>query len=193
MKLRIVNLPESSVTILVVANFPDKLDSLYVEKVFFSNRNLENIYSAPDSLIMKEKHILQVSNFSSTAVTLQVGQVLEKAKNPENWLDRHNKYLKEALQRTEAHAQLIRKLASIRTPNPKVGVLVPNCTATITSQAPEVLQLLTSYHSKDDPLTENPLEGGPKLYENNEDLITSNCLIEELDINLKLQQINNIS
>ena len=43
-----------------------------------------------------------------------------------------------------------------------------------------------SYHSKEDPLAENPLEGGPKSYENNEDLITSDCLIEELDINPEL-------
>ena len=43
-----------------------------------------------------------------------------------------------------------------------------------------------SYHSKEDPLTENPLEGGRKSYENNEDLITSDHLIEELDINPEL-------
>ena len=112
MRLRIVIPLETSVTVLVVANFPDKLDSLYVENVFSSNQNLEDISTAPDSLIMKEKPILQVSNFSSTTATLQVGQVLEKARNPENWLDRCNKYSKEALQCTKAHAQLIRKLAS---------------------------------------------------------------------------------
>ena len=66
-------------------------------------------------------------------VTLQAGQVLGKAKNRENWLKRHNKYLKEALQYTEAHAQLIRKLASIRTPNPKLAVSAPNFAATVTS------------------------------------------------------------
>ena len=65
-------------------------------------------------------------------------------------------------------------------------MLAPNFAATITSQAPEALQLLTSYHSKEDPLAKNPLEGGFKLYENNEDLITSDCLIEELDINPEL-------
>jgi hypothetical protein len=68
-----------------------------MEKVFSSNWNLEDIFSAQDSLITKENLVLQVSNFSMTAVTIQVGQVLGKAKNPENWLDRPSKYSEEAL------------------------------------------------------------------------------------------------
>jgi hypothetical protein len=109
-------------------------------------------------LIDKENLILQVSNFSSTAVTVQIGQVLGKARNPENWLDRSSKYSEDALQCTGAHANLIRKLAAIRTPNPKIGVSVP--TSMVTSQAPSALKLLPSYHSEEDPLTEEPLEGG---------------------------------
>jgi hypothetical protein len=160
-KLKIVIPPKTCVTVLVIANFPEKSDSLFVEKVFSSNRNLEDVYAAPDSLIDKENLILQVSNFSSTAVTVQVGQVLGKARNPENWLDRPSKYSEDALQHAGAHANLIRKLAAIRTPNPRIGVSVP--TSTVTSQAPSALKPLPSYHSDEDPLAEEPLEGGPKI------------------------------
>ena len=138
-------------------------------------------------MIDKENPILQVLNFASTAVTIQIGQVLGKARNPENWLDRPSKYSEDALQRAGAHANLIRKLAAIRTPNPKIGVLVP--TSTVTSQAPSALKLLPSYHSEEDPLTEEPLEGGLKKYEVGEETIDSNHLVEELDINLELPLI----
>ena len=86
-----------------------------------------------------------------------------------------------------AHAQLIRKLAAIQTPNPKFGVLVP--TSTVTSQAPSALKLLPSYHSEEDPLAEEPLEGAPKIYEVGEETVNSNHLVEELDINPELPPI----
>jgi hypothetical protein len=138
-------------------------------------------------LINKGNPILQVLNFSSSAVTVQIRQVLGKARNPENWLDRPSKYLEQALQCVETHAKLIRKLATIRTPNPKFGVLVP--TSTATSQAPSALKPLPSYHSEEDPLVEEPLEGGPKVYEVGEETVNSNRLVEELDINPELPPI----
>ena len=186
-KSKIVIPPETCVTILVIANFPEKSNFLFVEKILSSNRNLEDVYATPDSLIDKENPILQVSNFSSTAVTVQIGQVLGKARNPENWLDRPSKYLEDALQCTGAHANLIRKLAAIRTPNPKIGVSVP--TSTATSQAPSALKMLASYHSEEDPLAEELLEGGPKIYEVGEETVNSNRLVEELDINPELPPI----
>ena len=135
-------------------------------------------------MIYKENPILQVSNFSSTAITVQIGQVLGKAKNPENCLDRPNKYSEDTLQCAEVHAKLIRKLATIRTPNPKFGVSVP--TSTATSQAPLALKPFPSYHSEKDPLAEEPLEGGPKVCKVGEETINGNCLVEELDINPEL-------
>ena len=97
---------------------------------------------------------LQVSIFSSSAIMIQIWQVLEKDRNPKNWLNRPSKYLENALQCAEAHTQLIRKLTSIRTPNPKFGVSVP--TSMMASQAPSALQLLPSCHSEEDPLAEEP-------------------------------------
>ena len=88
---------ETCVTVPVLANFRETATCLYIEKVFNSNRNLEDIYAAPDSLISKENPILQVSNFSTTAVTIQVRQILGRARNPDNWLDQPNKHSKDAL------------------------------------------------------------------------------------------------
>ena len=79
---------------------------------------------------------------------------------------------------------MIRKLATIWTPNPKFGVSVP--TSTATSQAPLALKPLPSYHSEKDSLAEEPLEGGPKVFEVGEETVNGNCLVEELDINPKL-------
>jgi hypothetical protein len=124
--LKVVIPPETCIKIPVLANFPDKSTSFYVEKIFNSNQNMEDVYAAPDSLIAKGNPVLQVSNFSTTVVTVQVGQVLGKARNLENWLDRPNKYPKEALQCAETHAWLIRRLAETRTPNPKLGFFYPS-------------------------------------------------------------------
>ena len=83
--------------------------------------------------------------------------------------------------------KLIRKLANIRTPNPSSGFLVP--TNTTTSHAPEVFKLHPIYYSKEVPLAEEPLEGGPKTYKVSEEIISSNRLIEELDINPELPPV----
>jgi hypothetical protein len=73
--------------------------------------------------------------------------------------------------------KLIRKLASIRTPNPNSGFSIP--TNFTTSQAPAVLQPHAVYHSKKDPLTKEPLKERPKIYEVSEEIINSNWLMEE--------------
>src|ERR1700676_4846058 len=89
---KIVIPPETSVTVPVLANFPAGLNHLYVEKVFSSNRNPDDFYAPPDSLITKGNSKLHVANFSATAVTIQIGQVLGIGHNPNTWLDRMGKY-----------------------------------------------------------------------------------------------------
>ena len=78
-------------------------------------------------------------------------------------------------------------MANIRTPNPNTGFSAP--TNTTTSQAPEVFKPHPVYYSKEDPLTKETLEGGPKTYEVSEEIISSNHLIEELDINPELPPV----
>jgi hypothetical protein len=74
-------------------------------------------------------------------------------------------------------------LASDQTPNPKFGVLVP---VKATTATPAALKPLPTYFTKEDPLAENSLEGGPKIYEVGEETISNTQLLEELDINLEL-------
>jgi hypothetical protein len=169
----------------VLATFLEKSQSLYVEKVFNSDQNLEDIYATPDSPINKERPVLQVSNISSVAITIQVVQALEKVRNLDNWSDRPSKYSERSLQYAEAHTQLIRRLASDQTPNPKIGVSVPVTVSatTATSQAPTAMQPLPTYFTKEDPLVKDPLKGGPKIYKVGEETISSTQLLEELDIN----------
>ena len=62
-------------------------------------------------------------------------------------------------------------------------------TNTTTSQAPEAFKPHPVYYSKEDPLTKEPLEGGPKTYEVSEEIISINHLIEELDINPELPPV----
>ena len=107
---KIVILPETSVAIPVLANFPTGSNYLYVEKVFSSNRNPDDFYTPPDSLIAKGNPKLHVANFSATTVTIQTGQVLGIGHNLNTWLDRMGKYSLEGQQRINAHATVIQTL-----------------------------------------------------------------------------------
>ena len=51
--VKIVIPPETSVAVPVLANFPSGSNCLYVEKVFSTNRNADDVYTPPDSLILK--------------------------------------------------------------------------------------------------------------------------------------------
>src|SRR6202035_4160311 len=83
--VKIVIPPETSVTVPVLANFPSGLNCLYVEKVFSTNRNPDNVYAPPDSLILKKDPKLHVANFSATSVTIQTGKILRIGYNPNSW------------------------------------------------------------------------------------------------------------
>src|SRR6266853_6502152 len=84
--------PETSIAILILANFPKGSNCLYVEKVFSTNRNPDDVYAPPNSLILKSNPRLHVANFSATSTTIQIGQVLGIGHNPSSWLDRIGKY-----------------------------------------------------------------------------------------------------
>ena len=109
--VKIVIPPETSVAVPVLANFPSGLNCLYVEKVFSTNRNADDVYTPPDSLILKRNPHLHGANFSASAITVQISQVLGKGHNPNSWLDRIGKYSPENQQKIHAHARVIRTLA----------------------------------------------------------------------------------
>src|SRR6266436_8457714 len=80
--VKIIIPPETSIAIPILANFPKGSNCLYVEKVFSTNRNPDDVYAPHDSLILKSNPRLHVANFSP------LGQVLRIGHNPNNWLDR---------------------------------------------------------------------------------------------------------
>src|ERR1700691_48564 len=101
--VKIIIPPETSVAVPVLTNFPSGLNCLYVEKVFSTNRNPDNVYAPPDSLILKKEPKLHVANFSATSVTIQIGQILRIRHNPSSWLDCIGKYSSENQQRIYVH------------------------------------------------------------------------------------------
>ena len=105
--VKIVILPETSVAVPVLANFPSGLNCLYVAKVFSTNRNADDVYALPDSLILKRNPRLHIANFSASAVTVQIGQVLGTGHNPNSRLDCIGKYSPENQQKIHAHARVI--------------------------------------------------------------------------------------
>jgi hypothetical protein len=68
--VKIVIPPETSVAVPVLANFPSGLNCLYVDKVFSTNRNADDVYAPPDSVILKRNPYLHVANFSASAITV---------------------------------------------------------------------------------------------------------------------------
>lgn len=170
--------PETCIAVPVAANFPKGSNSLYVEKTFSTNRNTEDIYAPPDSLISKDRLMLHVANFSTNAVTVQVGQVLGTGHNPNTWLDRLSKKSPEKQYQMQSYATLVKRLAKERLSN------------TVSSSAPDLSSRRNFANEEEDPLSEPPLEGGPKIFETPDDPVDSSRLLEELDINKELSPEN---
>ena len=168
----------------VLANFPSGLNCLYVEKVFSTNRNPDDVYAQPDSLILKKDPKLHVANFSATSITIQTGQICRIGHNPNSWLNRIGKYPPENQQRIYVHARVIRTLAENRTPN--LGLGLPWKAATVASEIKDLLPTQKVDLEKEDIYSEPPVEGGPKVAELPEDHMDSEILIEVLDINPEL-------
>ena len=181
---KIIIPPETSVAVPVLANFPNGSNCLYVEKVFSTNRNPNNIYTPPDSMILRKNPKLHVANFSATSVTVQVGQILGIGHNPYSWLDRIGKYSPKNQQKIHAHAKVVRTLAEDRTPD--LGLGFPKRVTTVASEVKDLLPMRKIDLEEEDICSEPPLEGGPKVAELSEDPVDSERLVEALDINPEL-------
>ncbi|KAJ3743020.1 hypothetical protein DFH05DRAFT_1401285, partial [Lentinula detonsa] len=68
--------------------FPRNCKTLFIEKLFTTNRNEEDIYGAPDTIIEEaENPRIPVANFSEEAITISKGQLLGNGHDANRWLD----------------------------------------------------------------------------------------------------------
>jgi len=111
-------------------------------------------------LITKGNPKLHVANFSATAVTIQIGQVLGIGHNPNTLLDRMGKYFPESQQRIDAHATVMQTPVESRTPG--LGLGAQSEVATVFCEAKDLSNSNKINFTEEDPLSEPPLEGGLK-------------------------------
>ncbi|KAJ6526373.1 hypothetical protein B0H19DRAFT_906723, partial [Mycena capillaripes] len=131
--------------------------------------NEDDFYGAADTLISKDKPVLHVANFSKMPVVISPGQVVGTARNPRTWLQ---------------------GCAGIQTGD--LGLCLSNATlhvkrdssitTTVRSETKIASKAQKNETEPDDPLAEEPLEGGPKTAEAPGDPVSSDRLLDEIDI-----------
>lgn len=165
--------PGFSRRIPITVHFPTDVNSVYVEKLLESPKNNEEFYGPPDSLISRQDPFLHISNFTSKPVCIEKGQTLGYSRN-------YQDHPKQILNRISAHAQLVRRLAELE------GKNALN-TATVQSR-PVELKATQRIQGSEDPLAEEPLEGGPKTSEAPPEDTPSSSFLESVDISTSLNK-----
>ena len=148
---------------------------IFVEKMLLCSGNTDNIFGSPDSMISTDKPCLHVSNFSNLPVTVATGQVLGHARNPQNWLDHQTSLSEATLAQATTHDNLIQQLSESLP-------LSNNSSMSIQSETKITSKVQRNAMEEDDPLAENPIEGGPKTSLCTEDDVDSSRLLEAVDI-----------
>ena len=78
--------PETVKLVPVYFNSPSNSDCVFMEKLFFNGRSMEDVYAAPDSLIPREKPQVHITNFTKYPIAIHQGQVIGTKHNPKTWL-----------------------------------------------------------------------------------------------------------
>ena len=177
--------PMTSKLTAVETYFPTHLRTLYVERKLLYSGNTENFFGSPDSMISADQPYLHVSNFSNTPITVAAGEVLGIARNPRNWLDRKDVLSEDNSILIETHANLIRRLS--KSLPPRNTSVVPEVNV-IRSQTEVTSKVQRNATEKDDPLAEEPVEGGPKIFSVPEDDVENSRLLEAVDISPDLTE-----
>ena len=167
--------PLTSKLIPVEVHLMTQSENIFVEKMLLCSGNADNIFGSPDSMISTDHPYLHVSNFSSLPVTVATGQVLGHARNPRNWLDRRTTLSETTLAQAVTHANFIRHLSESLP-------LTKNLSMSIRSETEITSKAQRNATEKDDPLAEDPVEGGPKTSLCPEDDVNSSRLLETVDI-----------
>ena len=166
--------PRTSRLVNVETYFSTDAETLFVERNLLCSGNADNIFGSPYSMISAKQPRLHVSNFSDIPVTIAAGQVLGRARNPRNWLDRKSALSESAMTQALTHANFIRQLSE-SLPLQKGSYAIRSETE-ISSKAQR------NATEKDDPLAEDPVEGGPKTSLSPDDDVEGFKLLEAVDI-----------
>jgi hypothetical protein len=172
--------PESSKPIEVFVNFPFQTKTIFAEKILTTNRNPEDVYGSPDTLISLDKPFLHIANFSTFPVTISARQTVATAQNPQTWLDKSSRFTSAEKNRINQHAELIKNIIETRSQDPV------RLSATAKSQVNIGYNPSLGLGIEEDPLSEPPLTGGPKTAELPGDIVMEDQLLEELDLSESL-------
>ncbi|KAI1796914.1 hypothetical protein LXA43DRAFT_878532, partial [Ganoderma leucocontextum] len=170
--------PGTSKTIPVRVRFPKDSDSVYIEKLLQTRRNKDEFYGAPDSFVSKERPFLQVLNLTDSPIRIQKGEVLGHTRNPNTWLDKSSRFSEPESESIHTYASLICKLASDST---------GSHANTVQTEAVK-LKAAHRLSNEEDPLVEEPLEGGPKTSEAPPEDVPENELFASVDISKELDE-----
>ncbi|HXP51692.1 MAG TPA: reverse transcriptase domain-containing protein, partial [Bacteroidia bacterium] len=173
--------PGKSKLVPVDVNFPTGASVLYVEKLMFNGRSLEDVYGCPDSFITKEHSKVHVSNFASHPIKIHKGQLLGISHNPNSWLTQTAQCTADELKSATSYASLVKSIYELQ--ESKTSLKSEMVTSQLKNQK-DVLDPSTV----EDPLAEEPLEGGPKTAEAPPEEVKSEDLIESVDISKDLTE-----
>ncbi|KAE9382998.1 hypothetical protein BT96DRAFT_893100, partial [Gymnopus androsaceus JB14] len=161
--------PESSILVPVHAHFPESCESLFVERCLRHNGNTDDIYGAADTLVSRQNPGLHVSNFSKAPVIIAAGEVLGTGHDPRSWLDKAHRMSQKLKSQALAHAAFVLHLVDART-------------ATVRSESAVTSKAQRNASGADDPLAEEPVEGGPKTSEVSFENVPSSQLLTEIHV-----------
>ncbi|KAJ3901632.1 hypothetical protein F5879DRAFT_806983, partial [Lentinula edodes] len=153
-----------------------------MEKLLTSNRNEEDIYGAPDSLISQNNPRIPIANFSLEPVTIGKGQLLGTAHNPISWLDKAERFSADERLTFRQQARVLQALTETNRNESLQDPIEISSTTMVKSTG----DLRNSSKLRDDipgeEYSEPPIEGGPKTAEVVEEFTDSTKLLEELDV-----------
>ena len=139
-----------------------KLPTIYAERIFNTNRRVEDIYAAPDSLINADFPYLQVSNFSNDPVRIKPNQILARKRDPFKFLDDKRSISESKMSKYIRHANLIKSLA-------------------------KDLKFSPTHDNVPHNPRDEPIEGGPKLSEVPPEDVAHKDLLKEIHISEHLR------
>lgn len=176
--------PHSSRLIPVTASFPKGQRTILVEKIFNTSRNADDAYAPPDTLLDYDCMSLHVSNFSDLPAIVERGQALGLTRDPHTWLDNEQQYDKKNMIHVRAHRRLVQDLIKMNQSDAHSG---QSSVSLVNAETPKLTTSgLHAAEMDDDTDATDALEGGPKTAEAPPDDVSSQELLQAVDISSEL-------